>query len=83
MAYRKRTLRSMSPTTRKVARLIGELESVAKRLKHLMPELQQLESGSQALFNRNKYSEVSKSESSIEKRDRRDLSHSGDELENL
>ena len=27
MAYRKRTLRSMSPVTRKVARLIGEAES--------------------------------------------------------
>jgi len=66
MAYRKRTLRSMSPTTRKVARLIGELESVSKRLKHLMPELQQLESDSQALFNRNKYKEVN-SESSDQK----------------
>jgi len=65
--YRKKTLRRMSPTTRKVARLIGELDSVAKRLKHLIPELQQLESDSQALFNRNKYSEVNKSESSNQK----------------
>lgn len=33
----------MSPTARKVARLIGELESVARRLKNLIPELQELE----------------------------------------
>ena len=51
MAYRKRTLRSMSPTTRKVARLLGELGSIERRLKNLMPELQQLELDSQALQN--------------------------------
>jgi len=55
MAYRKKTLRTMSPTTRKVARLIGELESVNKRLKNLIPELQKLEADSQALYNRNLY----------------------------
>ncbi len=49
MAYRKKTLRSMSPTARKVARLIGELDSVARRLKNLIPELQQLELDSKAL----------------------------------
>lgn len=75
MAYRKRTLRYMSPTTRKVARLTGELESVARRLKNIIPELQRLESDSQALFNRNKYKEVV-NESSIEKRDWRDFDDS-------
>ncbi len=49
MAYRKKTLRSMSPTTRKVARLIGELDSVTRRLKNLMPEVQRIEMESQAL----------------------------------
>ncbi len=49
MAYRKKTLRSMSPVTRKVARLIGELDSVARRLKNLIPELQRLDLDSQAL----------------------------------
>jgi len=49
MAYRKKTLRSMSPTTRKVARLIGELHSVERRLKNLIPELQELEFEAQAL----------------------------------
>jgi len=49
MAYRKKTLRSMSPTTRKLARLIGEAESVARRLKNLVPEIQQLELDSKAL----------------------------------
>lgn len=51
MAYRKKTLRSMSPTTRKVARLIGELDSVKRRLKNLVPELRTLELESRALHN--------------------------------
>ena len=49
MTYRKKTLRTMSPTARKVARLIGELNSVSRRLKNLIPELQQLDLDSQAL----------------------------------
>jgi len=49
MAYRKKTLRSMSPVTRKTARLAGELDSVSRRLKNLIPELQQLELDSRAL----------------------------------
>lgn len=60
MAYRKRTLRSMSPTTRKVARLIGELESVTRRAKNIIPDLQRLEADSQALYNRKRYEEVMK-----------------------
>lgn len=51
MAYRKKTLRTMSPTARKVARLAGELESVARRLKNLIPDIQRLELDSKALFN--------------------------------
>jgi len=39
----------MSPTARKVARLTGELTSVAKRLKNLVPDLQRLDADSQAL----------------------------------
>ena len=34
MAYRKRTLRKMSPTTRKLARLIGELDSISRRAEY-------------------------------------------------
>lgn len=49
MAYRKKTLRRMSPTARKVARLAGELDSVTRRLKNLVPELQQLDLDSKAL----------------------------------
>ena len=49
MTFRKHTLRTMSPTARKVARLIGELISVAKRLKNLIPDLQQLDADSRAL----------------------------------
>lgn len=51
MAYRKKSLRKMSPTARKVARLAGELDSVSRRLKNLIPELQQIELDSKALAN--------------------------------
>jgi len=51
MTYRKKTLRSMSPTTRKVARLIGELSSIERRLKNLLPEIKNIEFESQALKN--------------------------------
>ncbi len=51
MAYRNKTLRSMPPITRKIARLIGELDSVSRRLKNTIPELQRLELDSQALKN--------------------------------
>ena len=55
MAYRKRTLRTMSPTARKVARLIGELDSVSKRLKNLVPDIQRLDLDSRALFAKADY----------------------------
>ncbi len=51
MAYRKRTLRRMSPTARKVARLAGELDSVSRRLKNLIPDIQRLDLDSRALIN--------------------------------
>jgi len=41
----------MSPTTRKVARLIGELASVERRLKNLLPEIKEIEFEAQALKN--------------------------------
>ena len=39
----------MSPTARKVARLAGEADSLATRLKNLVPNLQQLDADSRAL----------------------------------
>ena len=54
MAYRKKTIRTMLPTTRKVARLIAGLESVERKLKNLIPELEQLELDSRALYNQKK-----------------------------
>jgi hypothetical protein len=51
MTYRKKTLRIMSPTARKVARLEGELQSVARRLHNLIPEIKDIEFRSKALFN--------------------------------
>jgi len=49
MPYRKATLRRMSPVTRKYARLLGELESVLRRGKNLVEEIQRLELDSRAL----------------------------------
>lgn len=43
MAYRKNTLRKMPPHTRKVARLLNDLESVHRRFKNLMDETYVLE----------------------------------------
>ena len=43
MAYRKKTLRQMTPEARKLAKLVGELESVARRLKHLVGAVQSFE----------------------------------------
>lgn len=43
MAYRKNTLRKMPPHTRKVARLLNDLESVHTRLRNLMDQAQVLE----------------------------------------
>ena len=45
----------MSPTTRRLARLIGELESVSRRLKNLIEEVQGLEADSKALYKVREY----------------------------
>lgn len=51
MAYRRKTLRIMRPETRKVAKLINELESTITRLKHALPEINDLEFRAKALDN--------------------------------
>ena len=51
MAYRKKTLRSMSPVARHLARLAGEAGSLERRLKNMVVEIQQLELDSRALAN--------------------------------
>lgn len=47
---RRKTLRKLSPTTRKFARLLGEQASVTRRLTNMIPDIQRLELDSQALF---------------------------------
>ena len=51
MAFRKSTLRRMSPQTRKYARLLNDLESVLRRGKNMVEEIQCLELDSRALAN--------------------------------
>ena len=48
MAFRKATLRQMSPTTRQVARLQGEIASVARRLKSVLEDVKKLEEADMA-----------------------------------
>ena len=49
--YKKKTLRNMAPTVRKVARIINDLDSIARRLKNLTEEFARLELDSAALLN--------------------------------
>ena len=49
MAFRKSTLRRMSPTTRKYAKLLNELESVLRKGKNMVEDIQRLELDSRAL----------------------------------
>jgi len=43
MVMRKKTLRRLSPVARKVARLAGEADSIGRRLKNIVNEIQSLE----------------------------------------
>ena len=55
MAYRKKTLRRLTPEARKLAKLIGELERVSRRLKNLVPEVERLEVDLRAELKRQAY----------------------------
>lgn len=62
MPYRKRTLRKLPPTARKVAHLIDAIGSVQRILKNLMPELERLERDALALRNHTCQASVEKGE---------------------
>jgi len=55
MAYHKKTLRRLTPEARKLAKLIGELESVSRRLKNLVPVVERLEIDVRAELKRQAY----------------------------
>jgi hypothetical protein len=57
MAYKKKTLRRMHPTTRRYARILNELDSVLRRLRNLTEEIGRLELDSRALYKRREYEE--------------------------
>jgi hypothetical protein len=52
MTYRKTTLRKMDTNTRKLARLINDLDSALTRLKNFMPTVERMELESNALYSR-------------------------------
>jgi len=60
MLYRKSTLRRMPPVTRKYARLLGELDSVLRRGKNLVEDIQLLELDSLALAHAREKGAVTK-----------------------
>ncbi len=48
---RKRTLRRLPPVTREYARLLNQLDSLARKFKNRLPELEHIEIDSRALAN--------------------------------
>ena len=52
MTYRKKTLRTMMPRTRQLARLVNDLESVQRRLKNFVDLVGDLELDARALVKR-------------------------------
>jgi hypothetical protein len=52
MAFRKKTLRNMKTNTRKLARLINDLESATYKLKNFIPTVATMELERNALYNR-------------------------------
>jgi hypothetical protein len=51
MAYKRKTLRAMPPKTRKLARLINELDSTVRKLKNTLPDIADAEIAERAMFN--------------------------------
>lgn len=51
MAYKRKTLRTMPPKTRRLARLINELDSTLRRLKNILPDIADAEIAERAMFN--------------------------------
>jgi hypothetical protein len=51
MAYKRKTLRAMPPKTRKLARLINELDSTVRKLKNTLPDIADAETAERAMFN--------------------------------
>lgn len=67
MSYRKKTLRKLKPVTRRAARILGSLQSIERKLKNLLSDLERLENDSNALWNLRSFKEKkdAKSEEAI------------------
>lgn len=50
MAYKSKTLRKMLPKTRKIARMINELQSVTTKLKNILPVIESMELAERSFF---------------------------------
>jgi hypothetical protein len=55
MPYKRKTLRNMKPKTRKLARLINELDSTVRRLKNILPEIADAELAERAMDKAQKH----------------------------
>jgi len=55
MAYRKRTLRKLTPEARRLAKAISELGGISRKLKNLVPIVERLEIDLRAELKRQTY----------------------------
>jgi hypothetical protein len=55
LTYRKKTIRRMSPVTRRYAKILNEFAGTLRKLKNLTEDIARLEADSKALYQREKY----------------------------
>jgi len=55
MAYRKRTLRKLTPEARKLAKAVSQLDAISRKLKNLVPIVERLEVDLRAELKRQAY----------------------------
>jgi hypothetical protein len=55
LTYRKKTIRRMSPITRRYAKILNELAGTLRKLKNLTEDIARIEADSKALYQREKY----------------------------
>ena len=69
MAYKRKTLRAMPPKTRKLARLINELDSTVRKLKNTLPDIADAEIAERAMFNQIRAAKSTPEEETVDEGD--------------
>jgi hypothetical protein len=73
MAYKRKTLRAMPPKTRRLARLINELDSTVHRLKNMLPDIADAEMAERAMFNQIRAAKPTPAQDAVDEGDAGDL----------